>query len=142
MAGDFAYLQSSRKQALYVGWNLISVDGKIVRPLCKISAEHLAFSRDGKQLYGVRDEHGRVTLFSLDPTTRKVKDLHELSPELAPSSDYSPGIRFSLAPDGKRIAYSVNNQVSSTLWLLEGFQQPGLLRRLFGPRNPFSAINP
>lgn len=114
------------------GWNLISPDGKTVKPLGKISTQHLAFSRDAKQLFGVRQEHSRVTLFSLDLATLKVKDVRELGEDLAPSSDYSPGIRFSVAPDGKSIAYSAADMKSS-LWLLEGFQQPSLLQRLFGP---------
>jgi Tol biopolymer transport system component len=114
------------------GWNLISPDGKTVKSLGKISTQHLAFSRDGKQLFGVRQEHSRVTLFSIDLATLKVKDIRELDEDLAPASDYGPGIRFSVAPDGKSIAYSAADMKSS-LWLLEGFQQPSLLQRLFGP---------
>jgi serine/threonine protein kinase/Tol biopolymer transport system component len=120
------------------GWKVISPDGKTVKALGKIQTRHLAFSKDGKQLYGVREEHGGAlhggaTLFSFDLLTGKMKDLRDLGHELAPASDYGPGIRFSLAPDGKSIAYSVGD-FRSTLWLLEGFQQPSLLQRVFASR--------
>ena len=91
------------------GWNVISPDGKTIKALSKISTQHLAFSKDGKQLFGVREEHATATLFSLDLVTGKMKNLRDLGHELAPASDYGPGIRFSLAPDGKSIAYSVKD---------------------------------
>lgn len=119
------------------GWNLISSDGRAIKPLGKISTQYLAFSKDGKQLYGIREEHGKVTLFSLDIATRKTKDIRELGLDLAPASDYGPGIRFSLSPDGKSIAYGVAD-IRSSLWMLQGFQPPGLFEQLFGPRNPFA----
>jgi len=118
------------------GWNLVSSDGKTIKPLGKISTQYLAFSKNGKELYGIREEHGKVTLFSLDIATQKVKDIRELGLDYAPASDYGPGIRFSVAPDGKSIAYSVADMRSS-LWLLEGFRQPSPWEQLFGPRNPF-----
>jgi hypothetical protein len=45
------------------------------------------------------------------------------------ASDLNPGIRFSLTPDGKSITYAAAG-FESTLWLLEGFGQPGLFSRL------------
>ena len=111
------------------GWNLISPDGKSVKPLGKIATSYLAFSKDGKLLYGIREEHDKTTLFSLDYTTLKVTDIHELGKDLAPSSDYGPAIRFSLTPDGKSITYATA-VTKSNLWMLEGFRQPGLLSRL------------
>ena len=101
------------------------------------------FSKDGKQLYGIREEGEHLTLFSLDLATRTTRDLRGLGANLAPRTDFSPATRFSVAPDGKSIAYSVADMRSaSSLWLLEGCQHPGLLQRLIGPRNPLSAINP
>jgi Tol biopolymer transport system component len=111
------------------GWYLISPDGKTVKPLGPIETQHLAFSKDGKLLYGIREEHGMVTLFSLNISTMKVTDIRELGTDLAQKTDVGPGIRFSVSPDGKSIAYTT--QVSkSNLWILEGFRQPGLLSRL------------
>jgi eukaryotic-like serine/threonine-protein kinase len=111
------------------GWNLISPDGKTVKPLGKIATSYLAFSKDGNRLYGIREEHDKTTLFSLDIGTLKVTDIHELGKDLAPVSDYSPGIRFTLTRDGKSITYTTM-VAKSNLWLLEGFRQPGLLSRL------------
>jgi hypothetical protein len=108
---------------------LISSDGKSIKPLGKIATRYLAFSKDDKRLYGIREEHDKTTLFSLDIATLKVTDIHELGKDLAPASDYGPGIRFSLTPDGKGITYSTN-VAKSNLWILEGFRQPGLLSRL------------
>jgi len=110
------------------GWNLISPDGKTVKPLGKIATSYLAFSKDGKLLYGIRKEHDKTTLFSLDIATRKAVDIHELGKDLAPVSDYHPGIRFSLDPDGMSITYTTN-VAKSNLWMLEGFRHPGLLSR-------------
>ncbi len=107
------------------GWEVISPDGKPVKALGKIETQHLTFSRDGKQLYGVRQEHSGATLFSFDLATRKMRDLRDLGHELSPESDLLPGIRFSLAPDGKSIAYSVAEERTS-IWLLEGFQSAQL----------------
>jgi Tol biopolymer transport system component len=111
------------------GWNLISPDGKTVKPLGKIATSYLAFSKDGKLIYGIREEHDKTTLFSLDITTLKATDIHELGKDLAPSSDYGPSIRFSLTPDGKSFTYATA-VTKSNLWILEGFRQPGLLSRL------------
>ena len=80
-------------------------------------------------LYGIREEHDRTTLFSLSISTLKVSDIRELGRDLAPRSDQNPGVRFSVAPDGKSIAYTTAVYKSS-LWMLEGFRQPGLLSRL------------
>ena len=60
------------------GWTLISPDGKTVKPLGKIATSYLAFSKDGKLLYGIREEHDKTTLFSLDIATLKATDIHEL----------------------------------------------------------------
>jgi len=111
------------------GWNLISPDGKTVKPLGKIATSYLAFSKDGELLFGIREEHDKTTFFSLDIATLKATDIHELGKDLAPASDIGPGIRFSLTPDGKSITYATAVD-KSNLWILEGFRQPGLLSRL------------
>jgi len=111
------------------GWNLISPDGKTIKPLGDVGSQYLAFSKDGKRLYGIREAHDKTTLFSLDIATTKVRDIAELGRDLAPDSDLGPGIRFSVSPDGKSIAYATS-VFKSNLWILEGFRQPGLLSRL------------
>ncbi len=66
------------------GWNLISPDGKTAKSLGKIETPYLAFSRDGKLLYGIQwseteADQNRFTLFSLDPVTLKQEVIKELS---------------------------------------------------------------
>jgi Tol biopolymer transport system component len=112
------------------GWNLISPDGKTVKPLGKIATSYLMFSRDGKLLYGIRSEGSKRILFSLDIATKAIHDIRDLGIEFAPMSDYSPGIRYTLTPDGESMTYAVATQ-KSDLWLLEGFRPPGLFARLF-----------
>jgi Tol biopolymer transport system component len=120
------------------GWNLISPDGKTVKRLGKVSAERIAFSKDVKQLYCVRRDHGGVTLFSIALATLKSQDIRELGEDFYPTSDYHPGIRLSVAPDGKSIAFSVAD-FRSSLWMLEGFQKPNLFQRVFGITDSYFA---
>ena len=93
-------------------WILISPDGKMSKALIKSNTKTLAFAKDGKLLYGIEtgtgaaDQNG-ATLFSLDPATLERKVIKELGKELRPASRFP---RFSLAPDGKSIAYGVEKE--------------------------------
>ena len=111
------------------GWDVITPDGKHVRHLGKIPTEYLVFAKNGKTLFGLRPERDKLLLFSIDLATLRMKTLGELDKEMEPRSVFSPGIRFSLAPDGNSIAYTAE-QDKSNLWMLQGFRQPGLLSRL------------
>jgi serine/threonine protein kinase len=118
------------------GWNLISPDGKRSKFLGNVDTSYLAFSKDGKLLYGIQTsltsaEQDRATLFSLDPVTLTQKTIKELGKDLRPTYAFRPGIRFSLAPDGKSIVYSTAKS-RNDLWMLQGYRQPGWLSRLFG----------
>jgi serine/threonine protein kinase len=113
------------------GWNLVSPDGKTTRFLGKIDTSYLTFSADGKLLYGIdigetAADRDKATLFSLDPATLQKRVIKELGKDLRPASNFGPGIRFSLAPDGKSILYSTSNS-RSDLWMLQGYRQPGSL---------------
>jgi hypothetical protein len=126
-AGDWITYYSEK------GWNLVSPDGKTTRFLGKINTSNLAFSADGKLLYGIDTgtpevDRDRATLFSLDPVTLKQKVIKELGKDMLPTTNFYPGVRFSLAPDGKSITYSTSKH-RSDLWLLEGYRQPGWLSR-------------
>jgi hypothetical protein len=110
------------------GWDLISPDGKTAKFLGNMHTEFLAFSKDGKLLYGIETgkteaDRDRATLFSLDPATLKRKDLKELGRDLKPATTITPSIRFSLAPDGKSFVYTAA-KTSFTLWMLRGYRQP------------------
>ena len=116
------------------GWHLISPDGKATKFLGKIETSYLAFSRDGKLLYGIQTgetaaDKDRATLFSLDPITLKQKVIKELDKDDIPRQNFGPGIRFSMAPDGKSFVYTTA-KYRNDLWLLQGYQQPGWLDRI------------
>jgi Tol biopolymer transport system component len=111
------------------GWSLISPDGKTVRSYGEPKTIEMTFSPDSKRLYGIRVERDRRTLFSLDIATKEVKTIGEIGKDFTPASYSNPGIRLSLSPDGKSILYPATRRMSS-LWMMEGFDQPGWLERL------------
>jgi hypothetical protein len=104
------------------GWNLISPDGKSTRSLGKILTPYLAFSADGQTLYGIRTEGDHRYLFSLSIAAGYMKTIGDVGKEFEPRSDTTPGIRFSLSPDGESILYSTFS-TKDTLWMLEGFDR-------------------
>jgi eukaryotic-like serine/threonine-protein kinase len=115
------------------GWNLISPDGKTSKFLGKIHTEALAFSREGKLLYGIQTgeteaDRDRVVLFSLDPVTLKQKVIKELGKDLRPDANSDQDTRFSLAPDGKSFVYTTVKD-HSDIWMLQGYRQPGWFGR-------------
>jgi hypothetical protein len=65
----------------------------------------------------------------MNPVTLRQNVIKELGKDLRPVSGFNPGIRFSLAPDGKSMVYSTVKQ-RSDLWMLQGYSQPGWLSRL------------
>ena len=71
----------------------------------------------------------RATLFSLDPVTLKQKVIKELGKDLAPQSGDHPGIRFSIAPDGKSFVYPTA-YYREDLCMLTGYRQPGWRDRI------------
>jgi Tol biopolymer transport system component len=109
---------------------LISSDGQKTRPLPKMHSSTYMFSSDGKGLYGIRQDGERQLLFFIDLATEQERVVGDLGKEFPPGSSFAPGIRFSLAPDGKSFVYGALSQ-KSNLWLLEGFEpKTDLLSRL------------
>jgi Tol biopolymer transport system component len=116
------------------GWSQISPDGKSTKFLGKVETPYLVYSKDGKLLYGIdigqtEADRDRATLFSLDVATLNKKVIKELGKDLRPASNLEPGIRFSLAPDGKSLIYTTA-QFGDDLWMLQGYRQPGLWNRV------------
>jgi serine/threonine protein kinase len=111
------------------GWALISPDGKTLRNYGDQNTVDMTFSADSKLLYGIRTESDRRTLFSLDIATKATKTIGEIGKDFTPASYSNPGVRLSLSPDGKNILYPAVRR-SSSLWMLEGFDQPGWLDQL------------
>jgi serine/threonine protein kinase len=104
-------------------WSLISHDGKDKRDLGKINTQHLTFSKDGRTLYGIRAEGEHQYLFSLAIATGQIKTIGDVGSEFAPRSYLSPGVRFSVSPDGGSILYPTYS-TKTGLWMLEGFEKP------------------
>jgi Tol biopolymer transport system component len=111
------------------GWTLMSPDGKTLRSYGEPKTIEMTFSADSKRLYGIRVEADRRTLFSLDITTKEAKTIGEIAKDFTPVSYSNPGVRLSLSPDGKSILYPATRR-SSSLWMMEGFAQPGWVDQL------------
>ena len=111
------------------GWSLISPDGKTERSYGEPHTVEMTYSADSKLLYGIRVEADRRTLYSLDIATKEVKTIGEIGKDFVPASYSNPGVRLSLSPDGKSILYPARRS-SSSLWMMEGFHQPGWVDEL------------
>jgi hypothetical protein len=108
---------------------LSSPDGKTLRSYGEPNTIEMTFSADSKRLYGIRVEPDRRTLFSLDIASKEVKTIGEIGKDFTPARYNNPGVRLSLSPDGKSILYPATRRTSS-LWMMEGFDQPGWVDRL------------
>jgi Tol biopolymer transport system component len=100
------------------GITLVSPEGKNTRFLPGVFAPH-AWSRDGKTIYQVRGTNN-CSLVAVDIATGKERVIRELG-DLQPASGLSPGLRITVAPDGKSIAWAVDRS-RSELWILDGLR--------------------
>lgn len=105
------------------GWSIISPDGKTVRTFGEPKTVEMTFSGDSRRLYGIRIDGNHRYLFSVDIATKEEKTIGDVGKEFTPDSNLNPGIRLSLSPDGKSVTYPAIRR-SSSLWMLEGFDQP------------------
>jgi Tol biopolymer transport system component len=110
------------------GWSVISPDGKTIKSFGEPNTIQMTFSADSAKLYGIRVETDRTVLYSIEIASGAKKEIGDLSKDFTPSSYTNPGIRLSLAPDGKSILYPAR-RVSSGLWMLEGYERLGWLDR-------------
>jgi hypothetical protein len=114
------------------GLNLVSPDGKVVKRLSELTWLTFGFSRDGQDLYGVREgENRRLVVSRVNVDTGAEKMLSDLGP--APA-DFRMGelqaefsMRgFSLSPDGKSFLTSVYAE-KGDIWIASGLRrQSGL----------------
>jgi Tol biopolymer transport system component len=115
---------------ILLGETLYSPDGKTVRSLGEHRSEGYVFSHDGKLVYGLRPGDDGETLFTVDVVTGTEKIVGNVGKDYRPRSNLNPAMRFSLAPDGKSIAYGVG-KFKDNLWMLEGFAvRAGFFKRL------------
>jgi hypothetical protein len=98
------------------GLKLISPGGETTRDLPAMNTLVAAFSADGRTLYGLRQgaPTDPVELFSMSVSGGSMKAV--------PRASSSPGLRLTLAPDGKSLTYSTA-RATSGLWLMEGIDQ-------------------
>jgi Tol biopolymer transport system component len=103
------------------GVKLVSPDGKVTRDVSATSASAYAFSADGQTLYGIRRvaAGNHAELFSKHVAGGAEKTIGFLRQEYLPTSLMHPGVRLSLAPDGKSVTYSAVKSTGN-LWLAEG----------------------
>jgi len=101
------------------GVKLISPDGQQTRDLNSLGNALCGFSSNGALLYcgHIEDGVGRVLSVNLEGKTEKV--IGSLGPEYAAVNSLGPALRFSLAPDGKSVTYSIRKNTSN-LWLMDG----------------------
>ena len=106
-------------------WSLITPDGKQLRPLGDLDADHLAFSVDGSRLYSIhKDENkDRQVLFYIPATGGKETVVGEVAKDFWPVSPLNPGFRLSVCPDGATALFTVG-KYRANIWLFEGFKPP------------------
>ena len=117
---------------IHFGNTLLSPDGKTERSFGEHGSAFYTFSKDGKLLYGLRAEHDKQTLFSVDIASGTEHAIGSGNP-YPPGSHLSPSIHLSLSPDGKSFTYA-SGVIRSSLWILEGFNPPDSLAARFGRR--------
>ena len=102
------------------GITLVSPEGKSTRFLPGVSAPH-AWSRDGRTIYQVRGT-GDCSVVAVDIATGRERIVRREG-DPCPSAPLSPGLRVSVAPDGKSLVWSVERP-RAELWILEGLRLP------------------
>jgi len=106
------------------GVSMISPDGSVVRRLTAFNFQTYAFSKDGKQVYGIyRNTTGQGPqwqLHSIDVQGETDKMIAALDFPVSTST----AIGFSIHPDGKRFLTSIAKWPYD-IWMLEGFDPPG-----------------
>ncbi|HEY1340648.1 MAG TPA: hypothetical protein VGF59_24220, partial [Bryobacteraceae bacterium] len=111
------------------GVMLLSPDGKTQRILRKPAFTGMTWSRDGTTLYGLDAEiGGHVVAVNVAAGTERELSRIPAAYHLRPI--WIPGMKLSLSPDGKSLA-TTNVRQSGDVWLLENFEPPPFLDRLF-----------
>jgi Tol biopolymer transport system component len=102
---------------------LASPDGKHRRLLPRVRGTALLWSRDSRTIYTIAPRmEGGSQLLSIDISTGVVKTETSFGNELAFGTGMNPGLRFSMAPDGRSFSASVR-RLRTDIWILEGFNR-------------------
>jgi hypothetical protein len=91
----------------------------------------VAFSNDGRELYGIHHATANWSLFRIEVATARLTEVRDLAMEHRPATLEGWSGRLAFMQDGNHILYSTG-QFDSSLWLLRGFQPPRLVDRLLG----------
>lgn len=98
---------------------LVSPDGKVKRTLPRLNAAALAWSKDGKTLYGLHGENGHWSLLAADVRSGAIRKVADYGRGIRPfNSSYN--VRLSLSADGANLAIGTLKS-ENDLWILEGF---------------------
>jgi Tol biopolymer transport system component/predicted Ser/Thr protein kinase len=105
------------------GISMISPDGNVVRKLTALNFQSYAFSKDGKQVYGIyRNTTGQGPQWQLHLIGIK-GDTDKMIAALDFPVSTGTAIGFSIHPDGKRFLTSIAKWPYD-IWMFEGFDQP------------------
>ncbi len=105
------------------GVSMISPDGSVVGKLTALNFQTYAFSKDGKQVYGIyRNTTGQGPPWQLHSIDIK-GDTDKMIAALDFPVSTSTAIGFSIHPDGKRFLTSIAKWPDD-IWMLEGFDPP------------------
>jgi Tol biopolymer transport system component len=113
------------------GVKLASPDGTQHRLLSPLTATALTWSADGSQIYAISTgSDRRARLSKIDVATGATNTVRTFEPDMAFTTPLNPGVRASLAPDGRSVLTTVQ-RTRSDIWMLEGFdRQASLFDRL------------
>jgi Tol biopolymer transport system component len=96
----------------------------------------LVWSRDGGKLYSIRRTDDRtVQMVAIDSVTGAVRVVSTLGADFYFATPVDPGLRFTLAPDGKSFLGTIV-RTRTDLWILEDFAPRGGILDWFRRRRP------
>jgi serine/threonine protein kinase len=127
-AGDWIALVSND------GVKLVSPDGTRRRLLSTITPIAIAWALDASRIYAISlGTDRRPTLSSIALTTGVATTIRTFDQSVAFVTPQNPGVRASVASDGRSLLTTVL-RTRSDIWMLEGFdQREGFLDRLRAP---------
>jgi dipeptidyl aminopeptidase/acylaminoacyl peptidase len=108
---------------------LVSPDGAHQRLLINQNVVRwngaLVWSHDGGTLYSIRPaEHRTVEMIAIDAATGAVRVISTLGEDFYFGTPADPGLRFTLAPDGRSLLATIA-RTRTDLWILEDFAPHG-----------------
>lgn len=110
--------------------HLISPDGRRDRNLGKLDTAAVAFSSDGKLLYGIQSLPHHNYLFAVDLASGTERRIADLGEDFTPQTGSQPTLRFTLTPDGKSLTYNTARPVRSLVRMQDFAPAPTGIARL------------